>query len=234
MQDPPAAAAKAGPTGPARALASQAHARKGPAAATGQAHRQPASHRRTVQAAGWGGISCVPYARGVTGMAITGNGGDWWHNAAGSYDRGDRPEPGSVMAFRRSGGMRSGHVAVVSRVLGPRQVLIDHANWSGPGIRKGTVMHNVAVIDVSENNDWTAVRVQAGYDTGTFGRVYPTYGFIYNRPDDRLGTAYAAGRAPQRSLRFEQVAEMPLDAEPVSFQPQGMTPLRKAAPHRPR
>src|SRR4051812_5879318 len=52
-----------------------------------------------------GGISCVPYARSVTGMAITGDGGDWWSNAAGSYDRGQRPEPGSVMAFRATGGM---------------------------------------------------------------------------------------------------------------------------------
>src|SRR5919202_2192723 len=34
-----------------------------------------------------GGLSCVPYARMVTGMAITGNGGEWWRNASGLYAR---------------------------------------------------------------------------------------------------------------------------------------------------
>ena len=70
------------------------------------ARTRPPRHQpprpRLGAAAGWGGgISCVPYARSVTGMAISGNGGDWWYNAAGSYDRGHQPEPGSVMAFRQ-------------------------------------------------------------------------------------------------------------------------------------
>ena len=186
--------------------------------------------RRAYAGGGGGGISCVPYARAVTGMAISGNGGTWWNNAAGAYDRGSRPEPGSVMAFRSSGGMRMGHVAVVSRVLGPRQVLIDHANWGGPGIRRGSIMHNVSVVDVSDDNDWTAVRVQVGYDDGSFGRVYPTYGFIYNRPE--TGTAYAAAPT-QRGQALDQVAEMPSWApQKVSFRPQGLAPLRSPAAHR--
>ena len=44
------------------------------------------------------------------------------------------------------------------------------------------ISRNVAVVDVSEANNWSAVRVELGRD-GTFGSVYPTYGFIYNRPD---------------------------------------------------
>ena len=198
--------------------------------------------RAPVTASGWGGgISCVPYARSVTGMAISGNGGDWWRNAAGSYDRGNRPEPGSIMAFRSSGGMSRGHVAVVGRVLSARHVLIDHANWAGPGIRKGSVMHNVSVVDVSDDNDWTAVRVQVGHDASAYGRTYATYGFIYNRPDGDAAPVYAAAKPMQRSLRFEQLAEMPVGtsfgaqgfgAQPVSFQPQGVAPLRKAAPER--
>jgi surface antigen len=203
-------------------------------AATAQHGRQVAAPRRArIHAASQGGISCVPYARSVTGMAISGNGGDWWYNAAGSYDRGQRPEPGSVMAFRATAGMSRGHVAVVRRVIGPRHVLIDHANWGGPGIRKGTVMQNVNVIDVSDRNDWTAVRVQVGHDSSAFGRVYPIYGFIYDRPDGGTGTAYAA--APmQRSLRFQEMAEMPVGAQPVSFQRQGTGPLRKPTSQRPR
>lgn len=177
---------------------------------------QPATARRPAQrassqrqAAPAGGISCVPYARMATGMAVSGNGWQWWDNAAGLYSRGRRPEPGSVLAFRSSGGMARGHVAVVERVVGARHVLIDHANWAGPGIRRGTVMRDVSVVDVSEDNDWTAVRVQVGHDAGTFGRTYPTYGFIYNRPDPE--TAFA-GTTPRRSGGFEQVAEFPADA----------------------
>ncbi|WP_431269637.1 CHAP domain-containing protein [Dankookia sp. P2] len=196
-----------------------------------------AAPRRYATVSGWsGGISCVPYARSVTGMAISGNGGDWWYNAAGTYRRGNQPEPGSVMAFRSTGGMSRGHVAVVSRVLNERQVLIDHANWGGPGIRKGSVMHNVSVVDVSDNNDWTAVRVQVGHDDVAYGRTYPTYGFIYNRPIDDNAPVYASATPVQRSLRFEQLAEMPVGAgfggQAVAYRPQGLTPLRKAAPHR--
>jgi surface antigen len=128
-----------------------------------------------------GGLSCVPFARMATGMQISGDARLWWHNAAGTYARGNAPERGSVMAFKSSGGMRRGHVAVVSRVVNDRTVLIDHANWAGPGIRSGTVMRGVTVIDVSDRNDWTAVRVQVGWNNDSFGRVYPTYGFIYNR-----------------------------------------------------
>lgn len=164
-----------------------------------------------------GGISCVPYARMVTGMQISGNGGHWWHNAAGTYDRGERPEPGSVLAFASSGGMRNGHVAVVSRVHGPRHIEIDHANWGGPGIRRGTVMRNVDVIDVSDRNDWTAVRVQVGWEQGAFGRTYPTYGFIHNRPARGMmtaftGSAVGTANAQPMAMRLEEVAELPRTA----------------------
>ncbi|MCX8132932.1 MAG: CHAP domain-containing protein [Roseococcus sp.] len=131
-------------------------------------------------------ISCVPYARAVTGMEISGNGRDWWHNAAGRYARGRRPEIGSVLAFPASGGMRAGHVAVVSRIHHNRLIEIDHANWGGPGIRRGQVMRGVQVIDVSEDNSWTRVRVQVGWSAENFGREYPTYGFIHNRPATTL------------------------------------------------
>lgn len=147
------------------------------------------SGRGTRASSGYGGISCVPYARSVTGMEISGNGGNWWENAAGRYARGQRPQIGSILSFPSSGGMRSGHVAVVSRVLQPRMIEIDHANWGGPGIRRGTVMHNVRVMDVSDDNSWTRVRVQVGWDSTTFGREYPTDGFIHNRP----ASSYIAG-----------------------------------------
>ena len=178
---------------------------------------QPAARnaRRGLAAGGGysGGISCVPYARQATGMAISGNGRDWWYNAAGLYARGNQPEVGSVMAFPGSGGMRAGHVAVVERVLSSREVLIHHANWGGPGIRRGSIMRGVSVIDVSPANDWTQVRVQVGHSAENYGRTYPVYGFIYNRPDATGGTMMAGG-APLRvnaaqaaSLGLEEVAQ---------------------------
>lgn len=146
-------------------------------------------------------ISCVPYVRAVTGMDITGNAHTWWNTAAGSYARGQRPERGAVLSFRSSGGMRLGHVAVVSRVVSSREILIDHANWEGPGIRKGTVMRGVSVVDVSDRNDWTQVRVQVGRSDEAYGRVYPTNGFIYNRGPNAVRMAAGEG--------FEEVAEAP-------------------------
>jgi surface antigen len=142
--------------------------------------RTSASQRASVPASA--GISCVPYARQVTGMDISGNGREWWNNAAGRYARGQRPERGSILSFPASGGMQHGHVAVVSRVIDSRVIEIDHANWAGPGIRRGTVMRGVRVVDASDANDWTQVRVQVGWTAESFGRVYPTHGFIYNRP----------------------------------------------------
>src|SRR5690349_9131567 len=86
-------------------------------ASSAGAHQASYSHRGAARDAtqeGSGGLSCVPYVRQVTGMQVTGNGWEWWGNAAGSYARGHRPEPGSVLAFRSTGNMRYGHVAVVS------------------------------------------------------------------------------------------------------------------------
>lgn len=148
------------------------------------------------------GLSCVPFARMATGMNISGDARLWWYNAAGNYARGQQPERGSVLAFAASGGMSRGHVAVVSALVNPRTVLIDHANWAGPGIRRGTVMRGVTVVDVSDRNDWTAVRVQTGWDNDTFGRTYATYGFIYNRAPD--GRTLMAG-----TPRLEEVAQAP-------------------------
>jgi surface antigen len=156
-----------------------------------------------VVASQFASISCVPYVRSVTGMDISGNAHLWWANAAGAYARGQRPERGAVLSFRSSGGMRMGHVAVVSKVVSAREVLIDHANWEGPGIRKGTIMRGVSVVDVSDRNDWSAVRVQVGRDDDSYGRVYPVNGFIYNRPDNgRMMTASNGGG-------FEELAEAP-------------------------
>lgn len=155
------------------------------------------------RATGEGGISCVPFAREETGIGLKGNAETWWNEADGVYARGSSPEPGAVLSFRSNYAMRLGHVAVVTHVISNRQIEIDHANWAGPGAGAGQVSRNISVIDVSQNNDWTAVRVALGHST-EYGSVYPTYGFIYDRPD--RGTAVASVRQtdinpPPRDLR---------------------------------
>jgi surface antigen len=171
-----------------------------------------------------GGISCVPFARSNSGIEVAGNAWQWWDNAAGVYARGSVPEPGSVLSFRANGRMRLGHVAVVTNVINAREIEIEHANWSGPGSHGG-VATNIPVVDVSEANDWTAVRVGLG-QTGSFGSVYPTYGFIYDKPDTGVMVASAGAPAPQPELNpapsdlrpatergwqtYEEVAEAPV------------------------
>lgn len=158
-------------------------------------------------------ISCVPYARQVSGIMVVGNAWQWWNRAEGLYARGELPEPGAVLNFRSNGRMRLGHVAVVTRIVNPREIIIDQANWPGAASGRGGISHNVAVVDVSEANNWSAVRVQLGRGED-FGSVYPTYGFIYNRPDTGFVTASLERPAPQ-----PEINRVPSDLRPVAERP---------------
>ncbi|WP_366857413.1 CHAP domain-containing protein [Novosphingobium sp.] len=121
-------------------------------------------------------LQCAPYAREVSGVALHGNAGTWWGQADGVYRRGHQPTPGAVLAFKSTGAMRYGHVAVVSKVLDSRHVLLNHANWTG----HGDIQRAALAVDVSEAGDWSAVRVWHS-GTGSLGlRSNPTYGFIYD------------------------------------------------------
>jgi surface antigen len=120
------------------------------------------------------GLQCVEYARSVSGIEITGNARNWWAAAAGTYQRSKTPAPGSVLVFRGTRQLPYGHVAVVRRLIGPREITIDHSNWV-----RGRITHDVHVVDVSSANDWSQVRVWWG-PAGQMGiRAFPTYGFIY-------------------------------------------------------
>jgi surface antigen len=119
------------------------------------------------------GGNCVAYAREVTGVHLDGNAASWWPHAEGHYDRGHQPSVGAILVFKPYGGMHVGHVAVVSRVVGPHEILVDQANWV-----RGRVTKSMSVVDASPANDWTSVKVQYA---GTHGRANPTYGFIYPR-----------------------------------------------------
>ncbi|WP_162530454.1 CHAP domain-containing protein [Rhodovastum atsumiense] len=119
------------------------------------------------------GITCAPFARALSGIEIYGDAADWWDAAAGRYERSSQPEIGAVLILRRSSRLNAGHAAVVSRVLGPRQVHVIQANWVPDELAEDQL-----AIDVSPRNDWSAVRMWWP-PTNTLGiRVYPAYGFI--------------------------------------------------------
>ncbi len=169
---------------------------------------------------GYGGVyaNCVAFVREETGMDLSGNAWAWWPNAVGLYERGNQPEVGAVMSFTANPHMRSGHVAVVSRVVNARMVEIDQSNWMGGGISRGT-----AVMDVSPNNDWTAVRVGLGR-SGNYGSVYPINGFIYDRADHggRLlahptNVSLPALNPPPRDLRSAAQREAEITAPKVAY-----------------
>ncbi|MCB8879308.1 CHAP domain-containing protein [Acidisoma cellulosilytica] len=153
-----------------------------------------------------GYLECVPYARQVSGISLSGNAFTWWNEAAGRYERGQSPEAGSVLNFRANGRMRLGHVAVVQEVVNRREILITQANWGGPGFVRGGVSSDISVVDVSPNNDWTAVRMALGH-AATYGSVYPTYGFIYAHGAPATLMA-SNGPAPQIALGDRPPADL--------------------------
>jgi len=123
--------------------------------------------------------NCALYARAETGVALYGSAGGWWDEADGRYERGHVPAVGSILVFKRTPQIPSGHVAVVARVISTREILVDHANWY-----HGTVSRGMSVIDTSSGHDWTSVAV-INPPSGTHGRDYPTYGFVYPRSGPR-------------------------------------------------
>lgn len=119
------------------------------------------------------GLTCAPFARELSGIALYGDAADWWDGAAGQYRRAASPEVGSVLVFRRGSRLPSGHVSVVSQLLGPREIAVMQANWE-----PGELDEDQRVVDVSEGNDWTRVRVWWP-PTNTLGAyAYPAYGFV--------------------------------------------------------
>src|SRR5271165_3444393 len=135
----------------------------------------PLEHgQTTVENDGDKPLQCVPYAREHSGIKIYGDAYTWWDRAAGKYPRGNLPEPGAVMVLSNYAGADRGHVAVVRRLVSPREIRVDHANW----LDDGSIYVNNPVEDVSSENDWSLVRVY-NLKTGAWGgKVYPVQGFI--------------------------------------------------------
>jgi surface antigen len=157
---------------------------------------------------------CAAFARQFSGIPIRGDAWTWWGQAEGRFERGSRPRVGAVMAFvPGEAAMRLGHVATVTGIRGPRELTITHANWSPIDGRRGHIERDVLVRDVSENNDWSRVRVWYAPlgDLGT--TAWAIDGFIYPGAAaptvaPRLDYASFEARSPKRSLLGADVIRM--------------------------
>lgn len=169
---------------------------------------------------------CVTFARSITNMDIYGDAWTWWEKASGKYERGNAPQAGAVLVFQKHGKMNRGHVAVVSQVITERLIQITHANWSPVNGRRGQVEENVTVVDVSPDNDWSAVKVWYGplNDLGT--SVYPIYGFIYNNETSPQLPAGPQPYAPQSLIAQVLEKQNDRDLPPAAMQ----TSARASAP----
>jgi surface antigen len=174
-------------------------------------HHEQASRRRAYHYAAssraaefrYSRLQCVPYARSMSHIELTGDAFLWWPEAAGRYARGDAPVQGAVLAFRSERRMPLGHVAVVTSVIDSRTILVTQANWV-----PGTITNDVRIQDVSPDNNWSQVQVQIG-DRDTWGATYSTYGFIYDRPAVGTGVVVAANGAAGNQGAATEVAEAP-------------------------
>jgi len=125
---------------------------------------------------------CVPFARAASGIQIYGDAWTWWDQAEGKYKRGTEPKAGAVMVFAKTSRLPLGHVAVISRVVTSRVVMVTHANWSRFDGERGHAEQDVTLTDVSRDNDWSQVMVWYRDRDGLGSTVYPVYGFIYGTP----------------------------------------------------
>jgi CHAP domain-containing protein len=130
-------------------------------------------------------LQCVPHARKISGIALRGDAWAWWKAAKGTYKRGPKPKKGSVLVLQRTDRLKYGHIAVVTHVLGPRDILVEHANW----LNKGRVHKYQRVKDVSQAGDWSKVRLW--YTPGNLlgMRTYPASGFVHAQKSARASRA---------------------------------------------
>ena len=71
--------------------------------------------------------------------------------------------------------LRLGHVAVVTKILNNREIVVEHANW----LNRGEIHQSTPERDVSKANDWSAVRVWYTPGNQYVARTYPAHGFIH-------------------------------------------------------
>lgn len=116
-------------------------------------------------------MQCVPYARARSGLTIFGDANTWWDQARGRFTQSRTPRAGAVIAM---GGTPRGHLAVVTHIVTPREILVDHANWLG----EGEIQTGALIVDASPDNSWSHVYVWHAPSAALGARAYPAQGFI--------------------------------------------------------
>jgi hypothetical protein len=160
---------------------SPAHAARGttPSSPADDPRLYPDDDMSTAPSWSAGGVQCVPYAREHSSVALHGDAYTWWEKAAGLYRRSASPEEGAVIVIAGYAGSHRAHVAVVRRLVTPREIRVDHANW----LNDGAIYVNDPVVDVSPDNDWSQVKVW-NIRSGSWGtKTYAVRGFIGPDPD---------------------------------------------------
>ena len=167
-------------------------------------------------------VDCVPSARQISGISIYGNALTWWKQAEGHYARGNAPRKGAVLAFKPYGAMTLGHVAAVSKVIDDRNILVTHANWSLIDGHRGRIERDVRVVDVSEEGNWSKVRVWYAPLEGLGTTLWPVHGFIYPSaaPVDAPKLRYAS------VVNFEAKAPEPQPTGKLSYLGKVLTRLK--------
>jgi hypothetical protein len=124
----------------------------------------------------------------------------WWEKASGRFSREFAPETGAVLVLAGYAGPERGHVAVVRSLISTREIRVDHANWLGDG----AIYLDDPVADVSQNNDWSQVRVW-NIKTGGWGtHIYPVQGFI----GPGSGSAPNPPQAPDEDADTARIARL--------------------------
>jgi hypothetical protein len=123
-------------------------------------------------------LFCAEYARIRAGFPVLGDAKYWWERAKNLYSRVSSPVEEAVMVFTTTKRLKSGHVAVVTDIVGPREIRVDQANW----MNHGEIDHSTPVLDVSAANDWSKVRVWNVRSRQFGAHVYPISGFIVKGP----------------------------------------------------
>jgi len=145
-------------------------------------------------------LECVPYAREHSTVNLRGDAYTWWNKAEGVYARSGLPSLGAVMVLAGYAGRHRAHVAIVMRQISPREIRINHANW----LDDGAIYVNDPVLDVSQANDWTEVKVW-NIRSGTWGtKVYAVQGFI--GPGPATPTPLVASAGPSDGIALQIAA----------------------------
>jgi hypothetical protein len=87
-------------------------------------------------------------------------------------------------------------VAVVRELVNAREIKVDHANW----LDDGQIYLDDPVIDVSDDNSWSQVRVWNIRAGAWGGRIYPVQGFIGPGPDSAPPDSLPYGGRPVISM----------------------------------